>query len=327
MRFTATLVLLFVFLVPSNVFAEAPVPNVAEETTTPTDCLGQPIVDGQEFPVDLGCGCGEPAANECGCGSYDLGCGCGNPAPGPCGCEGDAQCDCSDEVEFECPPPNREICIGGIQSKEHFGVAGLDWWIFRGNFQDEHTWGNGGDWSYFGSDYCELGDVVCGCQRTQGCFATGTNILMADGTTKLVEKLRAGDKVLNPLSKKAVAIKTIIEGGESLPLIRISSGERSITVSQEHPMRRVETAGIVRSSLNVDRPQVDFIRARDIKVGQILLSGEGTPLLVDAVEQLPVADGQFVINVVLDAPEGDRQGHFLVADGYVTGDLIIQTEK
>ena len=56
---------------------------------------------------------------------------------------------------------------------------------------------------------------ICGCFRTEGCFAPGVKITMADGSLRNIEYVRAGDMVRNAKTGASVKVAKVIEGPET----------------------------------------------------------------------------------------------------------------
>ena len=160
-------------------------------------------------------------------------------------------------------------------------------------------------------EYC----YICGCFRggptgNNGCFAPGMLITMGDKSQKAVEKITAGEFVWNPLLKKAVKVLRVIEGPEPLPLIKVGFGDTTVTVSQEHAML---TAGGLKPAKALNRK--DRIYDQD-----------GVLQAVTILEQLPVEEGQRVINLALEFASGDINERMLLGNGIVTGDLSLQEQ-
>ena len=94
-----------------------------------------------------------------------------------------------------------------------------------------------------------------GCKRWRSCFAPGTKLAMADQSLKLVEDLSVGDKLWNPVTKKAMTVSRIIEGPEALPLVRISITNNSLNVTQGHAV--VTRDGVKRA---IEVKKGDYVR-------------------------------------------------------------------
>lgn len=152
---------------------------------------------------------------------------------------------------------------------------------------------------------CIRGDAQDG---GDGCFPPGVQISMGDGSTKSIEDVRVGDMVWNPRTKEPLEVKQVIEGPEKLPLIRLGFADTVVTVSQQHP---ILTKGGVR-------------QARELKLGDSIYDARGEEHALTVLEQLPVAEGQRVINLVLDA-DGDRADQrMMISGGIITGDIMLQ---
>ena len=124
---------------------------------------------------------------------------------------------------------------------------------------------------------------------TEGCFAPGVKITMADGSLRNIEDVRAGDMVRNAKTGAAVKVAKVIEGPEALPLIRFGFDGATVTTSQAHPV--LTAAGL--------KP------ANQLKKGDTVFDAQGNPHPVTILETLPIEEGQRVINVDLEAASSD----------------------
>jgi hypothetical protein len=158
-----------------------------------------------------------------------------------------------------------------------------------------------------GTSYSEA-CYICGCYRDIGCFAPGVKITMADGSLRKIEDMRAGDAVRNAKTGAPVKVRQVIEGPEALPLIRFGFEGTTVTTSQAHPV--LTAAG--------PKP------ANELKKGDTVFDAQGNPHALTILEELPVEEGQRVINVNLDAASSDTDQRLIVSDGIITGDLVLQ---
>jgi hypothetical protein len=154
---------------------------------------------------------------------------------------------------------------------------------------------------------------------------------MADGRSKLVEDVIAGDLLWNPVKKAPTKVLQIVEGPEKRSLIKIATEDTSITTSQEHPIRVAITSenSLVRvsaQSKDLAEPNSKWKvqQARDIKVGDSVQLSSGQTSRVTSVAEVPAEEGLYVINFILEGAADDADARMLVADGVVTGDLVVQ---
>lgn len=153
--------------------------------------------------------------------------------------------------------------------------------------------------------------VSCACVRwNKGCFAPGTMIKMADGSSKAVEQIAAGDLVWNPVAKKGVSVERIIESEEKLPLIAFGYADIKLRVNQNHPV-------LTRSGVK---------KASALSLDDSVLGSDGQFHKLTVIKELPVAAGQSVINFVLSAESDSADNHMVLADGIASGDLVVQLE-
>ncbi len=152
---------------------------------------------------------------------------------------------------------------------------------------------------------------TCACNRgSDGCFPPGTKITLANNEKVLVENVQVGDHLLGVAGQTLEVLK-VVEGPEKIGLIKLTYGPEKITVSQKHVV--LTKAGLKRA---VDVRQGDFVKKAD-----------GSWVVVDNQELLPVAVGQNVINFILsEITVSNVESHLLVSEGIYTGDLILQSE-
>ncbi|MEU0150263.1 polymorphic toxin-type HINT domain-containing protein [Streptomyces sp. NPDC006288] len=112
-----------------------------------------------------------------------------------------------------------------------------------------------------------------GCTQ---CFLAGTDVLMADGSTKNIEDVKPGDEVLstNPLTgetgPRQVTNLIITEDDKHFNELSIATGteKEKLTATHEHPFWSPS--------------EHQWIEARDLKAGMTLLTDDGTSVTVRA---------------------------------------------
>jgi hypothetical protein len=150
--------------------------------------------------------------------------------------------------------------------------------------------------------------AVCGVLRLTGCFPPGVKVAINSGKeSKAVEDIAAGDVLWNPVKKKSIRVLTVVEGLEDLPLLKITAGSLSLTVTEGHP---IYTAGGIK-------------QAKELATTDTIFDADGAAHSVAAITALPVKAGQTVINFTLDGDEEDR---LFLADGMIVSDLTTQRE-
>jgi hypothetical protein len=141
-----------------------------------------------------------------------------------------------------------------------------------------------------------------------GCFAMSTNIRMADGKDRPIALLKKGDRVLNPITGKAVPIIRVIEGPEAKPMLEIGYKNAKVSVTEKHPF-------LTKNGLKA---------AKDLKKGEQVLGVDGKFHPVTTFNVLPIDPAQVVRNITLGDMSTDPIAHMVLADGVVTGDLYLQ---
>ncbi|WP_328884635.1 polymorphic toxin-type HINT domain-containing protein [Streptomyces sp. NBC_00299] len=121
----------------------------------------------------------------------------------------------------------------------------------------------------------DAGDAVSDCK----CFLAGTDILMADGTTKDIEDVKLGDKVLatDPETGKSGAREvtaTIVTDSDkhfTELTIATDNGKEHLTATYEHPFWSVS--------------EHEWVEAGDLEPGMTLRTDEGHTVEVTATRQ------------------------------------------
>lgn len=144
-----------------------------------------------------------------------------------------------------------------------------------------------------------------------GCFATGTQIRMEDGSEKPIDQLQETDRVWNPLAKKGQGIRRMTRGPEKVPLFRIASQGKEVVVTGTHPFATKK----------------GLMSAYQLEIGDEIQSVAGDWGKIESIDmQTPVGAQPIVWNLELDGPNDDPDSHFVEANGLVTGDLLLQTK-
>ena len=151
-------------------------------------------------------------------------------------------------------------------------------------------------------------------QRTMhGCFDPATKIRMADGKDRRIESLQIGDLVLNPVTGKTAPVVRITKGpeaGKGLYLIgfKAAGSTTTVKVTGKHPFMT----------------EHGLRTASQLAKGDRILTANGTFRKLDIASALPERAGQIVINIVVGSPGFEAREHMVLADGVVSGDLMLQ---
>lgn len=170
-------------------------------------------------------------------------------------------------------------------------------------------------------------------RTNHSCFHPDTNIMLGDGSYKKVKLLKAGDIVWNPLSKKAVAVQTVVVGPEATPLIEMTFGERTLIVSERHPMIQpsalssdttwFKPIGLKSGDLG-HSPAYRIKMAGELSIGDFVVTEDGSAKQITALKRLPIEEDQIVYNLTLEGEGAALKNRSVVAEGFVTGDYLIQ---
>lgn len=153
-------------------------------------------------------------------------------------------------------------------------------------------------------------------QRTMlGCFDPQTKIRMANGKDRAIDSIAIGDLVLNPVTGKTAPVVRVTKGpeaGKGLYLIGFKGkGARNATtvkVTSKHPFM---TENGLRTASQLGK-------------GDRILTAGGTFRKLDIVRSMPEKAGQQVVNIVLGSSSFEAADHMVLADGVVSGDLLLQ---
>jgi len=144
------------------------------------------------------------------------------------------------------------------------------------------------------------------CRNNDGCFDESTLIRMADGTDRRVTELSLGEYVYNPVTQMPAKIVKLTIGPEFKPLIDVTVGLRVVKVTDSHPFMT----------------QRGWVQAKNLTTQDLVRSGKGEYIPVSSVKM--GASGRTVANLALEGAADLADLHYVLADGVVTGDLVIQ---
>ena len=149
------------------------------------------------------------------------------------------------------------------------------------------------------------------CRTGDGCFASDTRIRMADGSQKSISSIQPGEWVFNPVTLKATQIAHKSVGVENKKLWKVTlDTKKAVVVTQTHPFKTLR--GLLQAKeLQAD----DFVYSEHSEKWEKIFK----------IEEI-LGNGKTVVNLALksDGQAENIDEHFLVADGVVTGDLVVQ---
>jgi hypothetical protein len=143
-----------------------------------------------------------------------------------------------------------------------------------------------------------------------GCFADDTMITLGDGKTqKRITALTERDLVWNPMTRRAQAIARMTRGPENIPMLEVQIEGKTVRVTGTHPFPTQQG------------PKAAF----ELREGDRVRTDKGTLGVIQKITNVPVPDkAPIVWNLELEGGE-DLRDHYVLANGVVTGDLLIQT--
>ncbi len=153
---------------------------------------------------------------------------------------------------------------------------------------------------------------VAPIQFAWGCLVAGTKITMANGRTKMVEKVNVGDLVKADLSGRVLKVQDTIWGMEKDPVVVINTDDKlDVAVTEDHPMITPDGVKL----------------AKNLKVGDILSSSDGISVVTKASR---VKYKGKVYNFNLVNPDGSNNPPIgndnttIFANGLLVGDNAMQ---
>jgi hypothetical protein len=114
--------------------------------------------------------------------------------------------------------------------------------------------------------------------------------------------------VLNPTTGKGIKVRSLLESYEDQPLIEVAYGGRLLRVTSKHPM--VTQRGVIPANALLPSDSVQ--------------TSDGNFHTIEQLKTLPLEPKQRVINLELDTRSETFSDRYIVAEGMVTGDLLVQ---
>ncbi|MBC7976812.1 MAG: hypothetical protein H7138_17695 [Myxococcales bacterium] len=145
------------------------------------------------------------------------------------------------------------------------------------------------------------------------CFAEGTTIRRAGGSTVAVEKLAVGDKVISDAKGTVLTVTGVSNGIEEEPLVDIRD-------SKDHQLRLTSKHPVVKAS-----GQVVF--ASSIQTGDEVMTDRGVASIV-SVARVPYAGKVYNLKLgnKAELAKVGKNGTTMFAGGFLVGDSAMQQE-
>jgi hypothetical protein len=160
---------------------------------------------------------------------------------------------------------------------------------------------------------------------TFGCFAAGTRVLMADGSTKAIEHVKIGDAVIADASGRRLTVRDTTEGTEFPPMVIITDAAgHTLSITEGH-------AVVIR-----DGSRTRVVLAKELKLGDVVFTSDmalenGRPRNFKPSRIVKIdrqKDDGHVYNLYLGIRENgerfDTSDTTLIAGGILTGDNAMQ---
>jgi hypothetical protein len=148
--------------------------------------------------------------------------------------------------------------------------------------------------------------------RFVGCFAPDTPIRLADGSSLPAKQIRRGMWLWNPTTHQPAQVKKVVAGPEKIPLYEIFYERGKLRVTATHP---VMTPNGLRQAKEL-RAKIDSIYTDD-----------GRAFPITEIRPFNLAPTENVWNFELAGDESDWKAHMVLANGVVSGDLVLQNQR
>jgi hypothetical protein len=141
------------------------------------------------------------------------------------------------------------------------------------------------------------------------CFDQDTQVRLASGEAVAVKMLVPGDLIWNPLLKREIAVRRVIQGTQAdETLYRIGYAGGAVLFTGQHPV-------LTRGGLRV---------ARAVTPDNEILGEDGAFHKVTVLQTHAGDATRLVYNLELEAPDGQWEAHVIAVEGIVAGDFYLQ---
>jgi hypothetical protein len=138
------------------------------------------------------------------------------------------------------------------------------------------------------------------CGDAADSFLASTKVMMADGNTKAIEEITAGDFVWNPVLGKEILVDRVASRDVANSLLKLEFGNKNLIVTPNHPL------------LTTNR---GYVAAIDLAIGDRLALEYGASVEVNSKVYVNVKNGK-VFDLILDRSYNKEDRAFL-AEGVV----------
>ncbi len=142
-----------------------------------------------------------------------------------------------------------------------------------------------------------------------GCLASGTRILMADGSEKPIEQIQVEDQVYMDAQKNIAVVTALVQGNEPRSMVSIQMlGGRTLVCTQDHPV--VTNQGIM--------------KAADLHGNCRLCTPDGGQVTIIGIWDTPGGDIYNLELMPQNAQQPPDEGCTMFAEGVLVGDNMMQ---
>ncbi len=142
-----------------------------------------------------------------------------------------------------------------------------------------------------------------------GCLASGTRILMADGSEKPIEQIQVEDQVYMDAQKNIAVVTALVQGNEPRSMVSIQMlGGRTLVCTQDHPI--VTNQGIM--------------KAADLHGNCRLCTPDGGQVTIIGIWDTPGGDIYNLELMPQNAQQPPDEGCTMFAEGVLVGDNMMQ---
>lgn len=106
---------------------------------------------------------------------------------------------------------------------------------------------------------------------SMGCFPAGTPISLADGSTKAIEEIQVGDRVLTHMGRARRVTSTFVRPyQDELVVLKLVGSRTPLALTPEHPVWGAGRGSVVLNKRWVDTPEPSWLHAAHLQAGDYL---------------------------------------------------------
>ena len=132
--------------------------------------------------------------------------------------------------------------------------------------------------------------------------------MLADGSQIAIKDVRPGDSLWNPITEQVVVVAVKTENPPSAGMMEIGYGDHTVLLTSNHPV-------FTQNGLKT---------AKELTFDDYLLGDDGKFHQVTVLRDLPIDPLSKVMNLLFVGTDQKVNDNYLVSNGIVTGNLLLQ---